>query len=258
MSWFRNRSIKTKLMLLMGLVAAGPILLTCGALMWNNVCMIQDSMVRTHTALAEVLGANAAAALTFDDPAAARETLASLEQEPGVCQAWIQDAAGNVFADYRAHSDHGAPAAGPQAEGHHFKDGYMTVVVDIRQGGERIGAVCLLAHMGEVRASIQRSLAIARYSSDLDVFLFLSSHDTSSRQSVFRFSAILLAFQVSRISLLSLSKSLSIALSVDKTVERMSACSLPFGAISSRSYARAKAAMIAALRSLAAPSCLCR
>ena len=47
--------------------------LASAALIFNDANLIRSSKVQQLSALAKVLGANSTAALTFDDPAAAKE-----------------------------------------------------------------------------------------------------------------------------------------------------------------------------------------
>ena len=82
-------SIKSKLVLLLALIAAVSVLLSGMAFMMTEVRVIRASMVRTLTTLAGVLGDNTAAALAFDDASAATETLASLRHEPVVVDACV-------------------------------------------------------------------------------------------------------------------------------------------------------------------------
>jgi len=78
---FRDLPIKSKLTLMLALTAAVSVALSGTALMLNEARLIKTSTVQTLTALAKVLGANSAAALTFDDRAAANETLFFLLEE---------------------------------------------------------------------------------------------------------------------------------------------------------------------------------
>jgi len=51
--------------------------------------------------LAEVVGENSTAALSFDDPKAAAEVLQALRAEPPIVSACLYDISGNLFAQYR-------------------------------------------------------------------------------------------------------------------------------------------------------------
>ena len=99
---FRDLSINAKLNL-SALVAGGTALLLASAvLIFNDANLIRSSKVQQLSALAKVLGANSTAALTFDDPAAAKELLKSLEVQPTIRYACVFNAKGRVFATYRS------------------------------------------------------------------------------------------------------------------------------------------------------------
>ena len=75
---FRNLSIRRKLTLIVMVTTWTAILLACGAFLAFDIHTARQSRVRDLETLAEVLGSNSTAALTFNDPAAAREVLQSL------------------------------------------------------------------------------------------------------------------------------------------------------------------------------------
>ncbi len=157
---FRDLSIKSKLTVLLAVTAAVSVLL-CGALfVVNEVRVIRASTVRTLTALADVLGANSAAALAFDDPAAATETLASLREERAVVGACVYDADATVFAQYHAQSEPNRWPPRPPKDGYRIHEGYLEVSTPIRQGTEPIGTILVRAHMGEIRARISQTIMI--------------------------------------------------------------------------------------------------
>jgi signal transduction histidine kinase/ActR/RegA family two-component response regulator/HPt (histidine-containing phosphotransfer) domain-containing protein len=158
---FRDTPIRSKLTLMLGLTAAVSVVLCGGLFTVNEVREIKDSTVRTLTALADVLGANCAAAIAFDDPDAAAETLGFLREEPTVVAAYVYDRSGTLFAVYPAGA-RDAPAA-PElgTSGHEMQSSAIEVFRPVQQDEEVIGTVVLRASMGEVRARIMQTLFIA-------------------------------------------------------------------------------------------------
>ena len=152
-------SIKSKLVLLLALIAAVSVLLSGMAFMMTEVRVIRASMVRTLTTLAGVLGDNTAAALAFDDASAATETLASLRHEPVVVDACVYDRAGKPFAAYHVKGTTGTVPA-VEASGARFGDEHLELFSPIVLDGEQVGTVFVRAHMGEVRARIMQTLLI--------------------------------------------------------------------------------------------------
>ena len=99
---FRDLSINAKLNL-SALVAGGAALILVSAVLIFNVAnLIRSSKAQQLSELAKVLGANSTAALTFDDPAAAKELLKSLQVQPTIRYACVFNAKGQVFAAYRS------------------------------------------------------------------------------------------------------------------------------------------------------------
>jgi C4-dicarboxylate-specific signal transduction histidine kinase len=111
--------------------------------------------------LAEVLGANSTATLTFDDPAAAREMLSSLNLQPTVRFACLYNATGRVFATYHGPGGEAFSPPPPGADGHEFVAGnYLDVTRAMIRDGEKIGTVYLHASMDDLSAQLYRSVAI--------------------------------------------------------------------------------------------------
>jgi hypothetical protein len=72
---FRDLSIRRKLTLIVMITTCTAILLACGAFFAFDIHTLRQSRMHDLETLAEVLGSNSTAALTFNDPAAAREVL---------------------------------------------------------------------------------------------------------------------------------------------------------------------------------------
>ena len=61
----------------------------------------RNALTEEVTTLADTVGANSAAMLTFEDHKAAEEILGGLRAEPHIVEACVYDSRGNVFAAYR-------------------------------------------------------------------------------------------------------------------------------------------------------------
>ena len=72
---FRNLSIRRKLTLIVMITTCTAILLACLAFLAFDIHTERQFRARDLETLAKVLGSNSTAALTFNDPAAAREVL---------------------------------------------------------------------------------------------------------------------------------------------------------------------------------------
>jgi len=150
MKAFQDLSINTKLTLLVLLAGGVALLLSCVAFVTNDVRMIRASMVTQMTTLAQVLGSNSTAALSFDDQRTAAELLSSLEEQPSVEYACIYNAEGRLFAEYRRPTSQAQPPTKPPQSPYRFAGGYLDVSRPIESAGQPIGAIYLHASTDDV------------------------------------------------------------------------------------------------------------
>jgi two-component system sensor histidine kinase/response regulator len=95
-----QRSIRQKLTRMIMLTSSVALLLACAVFAIYDAVTSRQSHVRNISTLAKIIGSNSAAALTFDDPDAAREILGALSAEKNVVSACIYNEKGQVFAKY--------------------------------------------------------------------------------------------------------------------------------------------------------------
>lgn len=120
------------------------------------------------TLLADVIGLNSVAALTFEDEVAASETLAALGSNTHIVAGGLYDTsgkrAGRLFARYLRDAADGAkwlPQTAPAADGWHIGDGYATRVRTIMLKGRALGKVILVADTDEWRGALVNFLSVA-------------------------------------------------------------------------------------------------
>jgi len=148
---YKDLAINSKLTLLVVLSGSVALLLSCIAFVTNDVRMIRLSMIEQMSTLAEVLGSNSTAALSFDDAKTAGELLTSLEKQPSVELACIYNAAGKVFATYHRGDSMPSVPSVPPPTGYEFTtDGYFNVSRRIQHDGGTIGTIYLHANMSEL------------------------------------------------------------------------------------------------------------
>jgi hypothetical protein len=97
----RGLTIRQKLIRVMMVTSVSSIVLTCLAFVAFDVRAFRAQAEHELISVAQVIGANTTAALSFDDARAASETLAALRAEPRIVAARLFDAEGKPFADYR-------------------------------------------------------------------------------------------------------------------------------------------------------------
>ncbi len=161
MKLLRNISINGKLTLLVVVTLVTALSLSYAAFVINDVRMMRKGMVRQLSALADVLGSNSSAALTFDDNAAATQLLGSLKMQPTVRSACIYDENGAVFATYSFDRESPTFPPAPRRGGYEFtRGGYLVVAQRIVVKGETIGTIYLQASLDVIREEIVYYAAI--------------------------------------------------------------------------------------------------
>src|SRR5690349_6850125 len=147
---FRDLSIRRKLTLIVMITTCSAILLACGAFFAFDMHSLRESRMHDLDTLAEVLGSNSTAALTFNDQIAAQEVLQSLSAKEHIMAAALYRGDGTIFATYLRDSAN-APALFPPAEtdGTRFEPrrlvDFDTIVLD----GHHLGTVFLASDLGE-------------------------------------------------------------------------------------------------------------
>jgi signal transduction histidine kinase/CheY-like chemotaxis protein/HPt (histidine-containing phosphotransfer) domain-containing protein len=118
-------------------------------------------LVRDELTQAEFIGNNATAAITFNDPDSARETLALLKTQPEVMSAAIYTSDKKLFARYvRSDQPLDSVPAGPHVGGGHYGIDRLTVDQQIRFDGAVIGTVSIEADLEELNSRQRSHLGI--------------------------------------------------------------------------------------------------
>ncbi|HEV2694166.1 MAG TPA: PAS domain S-box protein [Verrucomicrobiae bacterium] len=101
----KNLSIRRKQMLIMMATSSVALLLACAVISLYEVFAFRDTMRENLVTLADIVDHNTFAALDFDDPQAAGETLAALQADPSIVGAWLYRKNGEVLAKYDRPND---------------------------------------------------------------------------------------------------------------------------------------------------------
>jgi signal transduction histidine kinase/ActR/RegA family two-component response regulator len=135
----------------LGLLLAGVLLILL------ELRQTRLDVARELTSVAEMLGSNSVAPLTFDDRQAAERSVRSLRAMRRIAVAGIARPDGTWFAMY-TRSDLPGPtlprAIGP--DGYSFESGEMVLFRHLVVDGENLGTVYLRSDMAEVPANIRR------------------------------------------------------------------------------------------------------
>jgi len=104
---FRDFPIKRKLTIIIMLTSIFVLLLTAAGFLIYEIIGFKKTMVSDLTSLAEVIGRNSTAALSFNDGSSAHETLSALSAKPNVTTACIYTKEGRIFARFQSPKSNG-------------------------------------------------------------------------------------------------------------------------------------------------------
>jgi signal transduction histidine kinase/CheY-like chemotaxis protein len=112
--------------------------------------------------LADILGNNSAASLTFNDAKSSRETLAALHAERHIVVACLYDSRGKVFAEYRRQGT-GADLQMPawREDGARFEAEYLTLQRSVFLGDEKVGAISIVSDLNGLHEKISQYTKIS-------------------------------------------------------------------------------------------------
>jgi PAS domain S-box-containing protein len=161
----RDVPLKRKLTIISMVTSGVALLLACGVIAVGELTKAREAMLTEVLTLAQMIGDNSAAALTFGDPESAEQTLRSLGADKHIVGALIYDLEGQPFARYQSPGAAPFPPPAVQRNFHRFTndaleifgDGYVEVFRDISVSGEPIGTVYVRHNMIELRDSLKQS-----------------------------------------------------------------------------------------------------
>ena len=126
------------------LTSGTVLLMTCTAFFIYEYITAHDVLKRQLMTLGEITAANSTAAMDFDDPDVAYETLSALEAEKQIETAALFDLDGRLFAVYPQHA---AIPAKILSSGYDFRDGHLEGFQPVVQHDKRLGTLYLKANM---------------------------------------------------------------------------------------------------------------
>jgi len=156
-----NMSIRRKLTLLMLLTSVVALLLACGSFLTYDVATFRRKLALELSVLADVIGSNSTAALTFDDAGAARDALGALRAHAHVVSACVYAKDGQPFATYLRDgvTGEGWPATAP-VRGEHLSRTNFTVTRAVTLGNETIGTILIRSDLAELNDRLRRFILI--------------------------------------------------------------------------------------------------
>jgi two-component system sensor histidine kinase/response regulator len=153
---YRNLAVKHKLrLIILFAVVAALIPASIGVVAYDQVAARRE-MRSDLDVLAEMVGSNSTAAVTFGDRRAAEELLSGLKAKKHIVTAVIYSDDGKPFANYRREAGLRASMPVLQASGSRFEGDRLIVIRDIRLAGQNAGAIYLESDLGELRERFTR------------------------------------------------------------------------------------------------------
>ncbi|HLJ29536.1 MAG TPA: response regulator [Candidatus Angelobacter sp.] len=153
--------ISKKLNKIIMITTASALLLASGAFAVYEILAVRQVMVVETAELADIIGSNSTAALSFNDAAAAGELLNSLRSQTHVTAARIYTRDGTPFATYVRNGGTAPdiPSLAPQ-EAIYFTSDSLRVVRTIRLNQEMLGRLFLTIDLKKVHDRLVRQLLI--------------------------------------------------------------------------------------------------
>ncbi len=157
---FRDTSIRGKLTLMVALPTIVALLLAASALAAYEVFTYQRAIDQKLVTVANIVGRNSTAALTFGDAAVAHDILAALQAEPTIESGAIFDRQEREFSSYRRAGSSLPPPSSPGQTGMRSQGMFREVVLPIELDGERVGTVYVRASLDELVARMTLFAAV--------------------------------------------------------------------------------------------------
>jgi signal transduction histidine kinase len=152
---FGGLSIPKKIVAIIMIISGATLLLATGALIVYEFTAARQELKASATVLARVVAGNNTAAVSFDDPAAAVDTLNSLRAESSIIAACIYTPRG-LFAQYAVT---GAPSCSARPAVDADDSGSVLVSAPIELNEKHIGSVQIRATLAPVYAQLRMQLA---------------------------------------------------------------------------------------------------
>jgi two-component system sensor histidine kinase/response regulator len=157
--WFQNLPIRRKLALLISVTGSISLLLASAALAVFKTMDLRAQTASEISTLADAFGSNTTAALTFQDPHSAGETLSALHTDRRILIAAVFTRDGAEFARYmQPGAANGAAEFRPA--GNYFENGTLLVVRPINLDGEPIGSILIRCSLQDAYGHLRRNLMI--------------------------------------------------------------------------------------------------
>src|SRR5580700_1387330 len=153
---YRNSSVKHKLRLIILFAVVAALIPASIAVVTYDQIAARGEMRSDLDVLAEMVGSNSTAAVTFGDKRAAEELLSGLKAKKHIVAAVIFSQDGQPFARYRRQGEAGTTLPVRRSSGSRFEGDRLIVYRDIRMGGQIAGVIYLESDLAELHQRLSR------------------------------------------------------------------------------------------------------
>jgi two-component system, sensor histidine kinase and response regulator len=153
---YRNLAVRDKLRLIIMLTGSFALVLSSSAAVAYDQVVARTDMRNDLAVLAEIVGSNSTAAVTFRDQRAADEILSGLKAKGHIVTAIIYADDGKPFAKYRREGEAQRAAPPLRPDGTWFEGGELIAYRSILLHQQNAGAVYLESDLGELHQRLTR------------------------------------------------------------------------------------------------------
>ncbi len=174
---FLNLSVRGKLMLIMMATSIASLLLVSTTFIFYEQEQSKRELMRDMDSITEIISSNSIAALLFNDPASAEETLKTLRSEPHFVAACLYTHKRQVFAKYLRNAEKADCPIDPRGEALHFEEEHFISLKEIVFEQQQIGTLYLQSDMKHLDVRLNRYISIVMavmLAAVLTAFLFSS------------------------------------------------------------------------------------
>jgi len=159
---FRDRPIKEKLVMIIMITTAVALVVTGVGIVLTDTVLFRDFLGRDLSTLARIIADNSTAAIAFNDPDTAQETLGSLRERSHVVGSCLYRADGSLLARYSRNATFDCPPP-VQRDEVRLSGADLIVSQGILLEGKRTGTLVLRYDLGEIldRVKLYGGLVLA-------------------------------------------------------------------------------------------------
>jgi two-component system, sensor histidine kinase and response regulator len=153
---FRNLAVRHKLTIIIMFTVISALIPATVAIVAYDQVTARTEMQSDLEVLAEIVGSNSTAAVTFGDRRTAEELLSGLKAKKHIVSAVIYSADGQPFAAYRRDTNPPAGLRVLRYSGSRFEGDKLVVYRDIALASQNAGFIYLESDLGELHARLTR------------------------------------------------------------------------------------------------------